>query len=224
MRPIVRGKNDKKFSDYPQARGDLVDRLGEYCSYCEMRLEASLHVEHVQPKAHHPKMRCQWDNLLLACVHCNSTKGNRNIEIEHYLWPDKDNTFLAFIYNEGGRITVNPALNNKQKECARNLLDLTGLDQNPGNNGKKSDKRWIYRKEAWERASRSLRRLCTNDTVEMREEIVEHAYSKGYWSIWMTVFKDDKDMLKRLIERIPGTHKDCFDKEGMPVSRKGGIV
>ena len=224
MRPVDKGKNEKKFSHYPQARGDLIDRVGEYCSYCEMRLEASLHVEHVQPKSFHPGLRCEWDNLLLACVHYNSAKGDRDIKIEDYLWPDKDNTFLAFIYDEGGRISVNPTLNNKQKECAGDLLDLTGLNKHPGSDKKSSDKRWIYRKEAWERASRSLKRLNINNTEEMRQEIVEHAYSKGYWSTWMTVFKDDKDMLKRLVERFPGTCKGCFDNEGRPVLRKGGIV
>jgi len=224
MRPVDKGKNEKKFSDYHQALSDLIDRLGEYCSYCEMRLEASLHVEHVQPKSLHPGLRCEWDNLLLSCVHCNSSKGHRDIKIEDYLWPDKDNTFLAFIYDEDGRLTVNPALNNKQKECASNLLKLVGLKKRSGNDPKSHDKRWTYRKEAWERALDSLRRLSINNTEEMRQEIVEHAYSKGYWSTWITVFKDDKDMLKRLVERFPGTCKECFDNKGRPILRKGGIV
>lgn len=58
MRPIDRGMcpkditgNIKKFSKYQDARGDLIDKLGEYCSYCEMQLDASLAVEHVQPKS-----------------------------------------------------------------------------------------------------------------------------------------------------------------------------
>jgi uncharacterized protein (TIGR02646 family) len=224
MRPVDKGKNEKKYSDYPQARGDLIDRLGEYCSYCEMRLEASLHVEHVQPKSLHPELRCEWDNLLLACGRCNSVKGDRNIKIEDYLWPDKNNTFMAFIYNEGGRITVNPTLNNKQKECAGNLLELVGLNKHPGNDPKSRDKRWKYRKDRWDLASSSLKLLNNNNTEEMREYIVEIAYLNGYWSIWMTVFKDDQDMLKRLIERFPGTCKGCFDKEGRSISRKDGVV
>lgn len=31
--------------------------MGEYCSYCGMRLEAALAVEHVKPKAHDPVAR-----------------------------------------------------------------------------------------------------------------------------------------------------------------------
>jgi len=224
MRPVDRGKNDKKFNHYRDAQGDLIERLDESCSYCERKLYSATQVEHVLPKSRHPELICQWDNLLLACANCNPTKGHEDIKREDYLWPDKDNTFLAFMYKEGGRITVNPELNDRQTKCAQNLLDLTGLQKYPGKNKKNKDRRWRQRKEAWEGALLSLKRLSNDNTKEMREEIVEHAFSRGHWSIWMTMFKNDTDMLKRLTERFPGTSKECFDKEGSPVPRKGGIV
>lgn len=224
MRPVDRGKNPKKFNHYRQAQGDLIKRLDDSCSYCEMKLHSAPQVEHVLPKIHHPELICQWDNLLLSCAYCNPRKGHRDIKMEDYLWPDKDNTFLAFIYSEGGRITVNPGLNNRQKECARNLLDLVGLRKNPANDPGSKDRRWIKRKEAWDKAIRSLRRLSDNNTEEMREEIFEHAFSRGNWSIWMTVFKKDMDMLKRLLEKFPGTCRECFDEEARPVPREGGVV
>jgi predicted RNA-binding protein with PIN domain len=46
MRPVVRGENTKIFKDYKDARRDLIEKLGEYCSYCEMRIPSSLDVEH----------------------------------------------------------------------------------------------------------------------------------------------------------------------------------
>jgi len=45
----------------------------------------------------------------------------------------------------------------------------------------------------------------------MREQIVLTATGHAYWSIWMTVFNDDPDMLQRLINAFPGTCADCFD-------------
>ena len=225
MRPINKGKNNKKFKKYPDAKPDLTERLGNYCSYCEMRLPASLAVEHVQPKVIHPELRLEWDNFLLGCTNCNSTKGDSKIKVEEYLWPDKDNTFLAFVYNEGGRITVNSKLDEKQRKCAQSILDLVGLQKQPGVIGlKNTDYRWRDRKEQWDAATRAFERLKNNDTKALREQIVETAYGGGHWSIWMTVFKNDGDMLKRFIDKFPGTSMECFDDMGVPIPRKNGIV
>ncbi len=224
MRPISKGKNNKKFNEYSQARGDLIDRLGQYCSYCEMKVTASLSVEHVQPKSHHPELRCEWDNFLLACTNCNSTKGDSKIRLKDYLWPDRDNTFLAFVYMEG-EININGKLEKHQKGCAQNILDLVGLQKRPGSKDlKASDRRWRNRREAWETASLSLKRLIVNDTEALREQIVVTAYLGGHWSIWMTVFKEDDDMLKRFLAKFPGTCKECFDEMGRPIPRESGMV
>jgi hypothetical protein len=42
MRPVVRGENTKIFKDYKDARRDLIEKLGEYCSYCEMRIPSCI--------------------------------------------------------------------------------------------------------------------------------------------------------------------------------------
>lgn len=225
MRPIEKGINNKTFNQYKDAKGDLIDRLGEYCSYCERKLNASLAVEHVQPKSLHPERRLEWDNFLLACVNCNSSKLAADIRLEDYLWPDKDNTFQAFVYKEGGLITVNDKLDVKQKKCAQNILALAGLQKRPRlNDSKGSDRRWRHRLEAWDTATASLDDLLKDDTEPLRKCIVRLAAANGHWSIWMTVFKDDRDMLKRFIESFPGTSKGCFDESGAPIPRKGGIV
>jgi hypothetical protein len=62
---------------YPTARGDLIRNIGQYCSYCEMPLAASLAVEHMLPKADFPNLTVAWTNLLLGCPSCNSTKSNK---------------------------------------------------------------------------------------------------------------------------------------------------
>ncbi|BAZ83207.1 hypothetical protein PN497_01795 [Sphaerospermopsis kisseleviana CS-549] len=40
----------------------------------------------------------------------------------------------------------------------------------------------------------------------------------------MTVFKDDPDMLNRLINAFPGTSGDCFDHEGKAIHRPKGRI
>ena len=54
MRPVNRGewpqdnqRNNIQYTDYQNARGELITRLGEICSYCEMHLDSSLaHIIH----------------------------------------------------------------------------------------------------------------------------------------------------------------------------------
>ncbi|BBO87500.1 HNH endonuclease [Desulfosarcina ovata] len=233
MRPVIRGNhptdgqgNDIVFNHYSKSRGPLIGRIGEYCSYCEMHLDSSLAVEHVKPKKHNPEEELHWDNFLLSCTNCNSTKGQEDVDLNEYLWPDTDNTFYALQYEEGGlvspsdRLNGNPAL----KQKAQDTITLTGLDKQPVNAPAASDRRWINRREAWDIAVESKSDLVNNDTPEMRRQIIRSATARGYWSIWMTVFEDDADMRRRLIEGFPGTCNACFDANNgyAPVSREGG--
>ncbi len=134
MRPVNRGiepidesGNKKTFSHYSEARSDLIDRLGEFCSYCEMHLDSALAVEHIMPKSEDPKKERDWNNFLLACPNCNSTKGKTNIILDDYFWPHRDNTFMVLAYKEGGRITPSDSLNEQQRIKAQKTLDLTGF-------------------------------------------------------------------------------------------------
>ncbi len=239
MRPIQKGEcpkddagNKIEYEDYQNARGALIERLGEYCSYCEMHLDAALAVEHILPKKPRGASTvCQervidWDNYLLSCSICNSTKGNNDINLQDYLWPHLDNTFLAFFYSEGGLIMPSDLLPESLKTKARDTLHLTGLDKNPGNDHKYKDRRCMNRKECWEIAQRQKKNLQMKDTNEMRSCIESLALAKGYWSIWMTIFQDDPDMLCRFINAFKGTASDCFDSTNRykPVSRNGGQV
>ena len=96
MRPVARltlfdaHGNLKSFSTYQEARPDLILAFGEYCSYCEMHLDASLAVEHVQPKDLNPGLALSWSNFLLGCTNCNSTKSNKAPGLANCFWPDRD--------------------------------------------------------------------------------------------------------------------------------------
>ncbi len=217
MRPVERGappKNEtglpKEFKDYKFARPDLINRIGEYCSYCEMHLDASLAIEHVKPKVHHPSHALRWDNFLLACTNCNSIKGSSDIDPEDYYWPDKDNTALILEYQEDGIVRAKRTLPPGPRKKAENTIELTGLDRTPVGNPTASDRRWLNRMEAWDIAMDSLNDLREADNPPMRRQIVRCAQAKGFWSVWMTVFRDDVDMRKRLIEAFPGAFPRVF--------------
>lgn len=222
MRPVIRGTcptqddgTDVVFNAYPMARGKLIERLGECCSYCEVHLDTSLAVEHVQPKkppgavANDPIRELCWDNFLLACTNCNSTKDNVDVVLDDYLWPDRDNTFLALTYKPGGLVEAAPGHNNIRAE---RTINLVGLHKKPSDREQEttaSDRRWNNRREAWDIAIESKQNLAQLNHPVMRAQIVLQI--QGFWSVWMTVFRDDPDMLERILAHIPGTATHCFD-------------
>ena len=239
MRPVTRDVRpqdanglDIEFKEYAHARSELIKRLGEYCSYCEMHLDTSLAVEHMQPKK--PPGTAQvmtgreldWNNFLLACPNCNSTKGNTDVDFIDFLWPDRDNTFRALCYSEGGIIepSKDREIDDTIREKAKKIIELTGLDKHPLNDPEASDRRWKNRRETWDIAQRSKKNLEKVNVQEMRDQIILTATGHAYWSVWMTVFKDDPDMRQRLINAFQGTCADCFDPSAgySPIARAGG--
>lgn len=73
-------------------------------------------------------------------------------------------------------------------------------------------------------AMRARTRLLENNIEAMKEQIMDTVKSKGYWSIWMTVFSDNPDMKQRFISEFSGTADDCFDSNNnyIPIPRPGG--
>lgn len=233
MRPVCRGDaptnaagTPRQYRHYGQAKWDLVDRIGEYCSYCEMRLPAELAVEHILPKGTNPDQELVWSNFLLACRSCNSIKKgsqDNGLTVDECLWPDRDNTFRALRYDTGGLVSCNVAAPAGLVQLAKNTIWMTGLDRVPGHPQlSPKDRRWMGRQTAWGCAELALANLRQSDTDEMRGQIVETAVARGHWSIWMTVFADDQDMLQRLIGAFPGTATDCFDDQCVAVARPNG--
>jgi uncharacterized protein (TIGR02646 family) len=263
MRPVVRGKwptdeqdREIQFNKYTEARGELIARMGEYCSYCETKINSDLAVEHIRPKKPKGAMEnissreLDWNNFLLACKNCNSTKGNKEVVLDDYFWPDRDNTFRALKYSEGGIVSPSDDLDVGLKEKAQATITLTGLDKRPSNDPKasdrrwehrmetwniavdceadlkESDRRWKHRKEAWDLAVNCEADLKKDDIKKIRDRIIVTAKAMGFWSIWTTVFKDHPEMLKGFIKAFPGTSEECFDEsEGYKaVNRVGGNI
>lgn len=73
----VRSRYYKELGQYTNAHHDLISTVGYYCSYCGIPVGIGVHVEHKLPKLSYPDRAVLWDNFLLACDNCNSSKGEK---------------------------------------------------------------------------------------------------------------------------------------------------
>lgn len=229
MRPVRRNNSPiaQDYSNYKDAKTDLVSRIGSgwnnglhlasYCSYCERPISTNLAVEHIEPKDGpygQPLLMGRWNNFLLACVNCNSTKKDKQVIFNDLYFPDRDNTFYAFEYLADGNIQpLNPA-----DQIATDTLKLTGLDkaqrQTLDIQGRMiAEDRSSQRMEIWKQAEICLQSYITNlGNSAVRDLIVSNAISSGFFSIWMTVFCGVTEMLIRFVEAFSGTRDSgCFD-------------
>lgn len=229
MRPVERGPwplddhgKPKQFKSYDKFRADLIDRMGQYCSYCNQKLPASLAVEHVQPKALVPALKLNWDNFLLGCTNCNSTKTDKPVNLTDFVWPDIHNTYLAFIYSADGKVKVNPALNSDVRKKAQNMLDLVGLQKYP-DEPTASDRRWKNRRDTFGKAFITLslyrsakQKGAGDEALALIKFLVNE---NGFFSIWMQVFEAHPEVKNEIISAFPGTAISAFDHHFHPVMR-----
>ena len=169
-------------------------------------------------------LRGRWENFLLSCVNCNSTKGDKDVVLANALLPDRDNTAAAYEYTMDGKITIPARLTTDQRTIAERTLALTGLDRPVSavvdSNGRLvAVDRVAQRMEIWLIAQESKSDLQANPTDAVRRQIARTAIGHGHFSIWMTVFSDDVAVRKLLIAEFRGTATECFDANSTaPVS------
>ena len=235
MRPVLKIKwpeDDgipRSYNPHTKAKNDLEGNLGFYCSYCEV-FSSDLEVEHVISRDQDHTLSHDWDNFLVACGRCNGrdNKSNRLVDLGTMHFPHRNNTFLSFIYMEGGYVIVNPALTGSESFThAENLLNLIGLDKIPGNpkypNLNQNDTRWKHRRVAWELAVKYLPKFESGDLTAA--EIAEFASQKGFFSVWYTVFNAYPTVKQALIQIYSGTAVNCFDPDNtfQPIPRNPHI-
>lgn len=211
MRPINKGSAPKTYVKYEDARDDLIERIGMYCSYCEMIIKNMPAVEHVIPR-NNGGPELEWENFLLSCIYCNSNKSDDNHGRVGFLWPDEDNTFKAFKYEKGKPITVNSKLSEEDKERAQNTINLLELNREPHTVGwnNHKDTRYISRISAWGKAYESLKDWDEFPCEVIANCIARTAISEGHFSIWMEVFKNHKPIMERFVNEFKGTEKRYF--------------
>lgn len=231
MRPVNKGKSPyQKIDDYSEAFPYLEKQLGGYCSYCEFPIKHVLEVEHIASKSKGGD-RTDWNNLLLGCKYCNTRKGKKTSpeDVDEYIWPDRDNTALAYTYRNGV-----PEVNEKKLlevdstgkfyRKAKKLFDLVQLDHVP--NEKEKDRRFLERNRAFQIAQESLsnwretkRIVDDSKALELYKNIIATtALAVGFFSVWMTVFSEEPEILLMLIEKFPNTRREYFDKTGHPMA------
>lgn len=237
MRPVRRGPSPSltDFKPYSGAKSDLISKIsfgsyknqqiGHYCSYCERRIPTNLAIEHIQPKKGDfgkPELEGRWENFLLSCVNCNSSKGSTSVYFDYYLFPDRDNTFYAFEYFPNGQVQSSRNNSFINDILANNTLKLFGLDKDAINSSDTNlaiiaQDRVNQRREAWATAQDSLLDYENNQAVEVvKHMIVKLSLSVGFFSIWMAVFKDHEEMKNLFINSISGTRESgCFDSHGV---------
>jgi len=235
MRPIDKGDSPyKKIKEYQEAEPYLSERIGRYCSFCEMRINNAPAVEHKESKKSGGALT-EWSNLLLGCVYCNSRKSEKikKGELNKWLWPDQDNTFLGFTYED-----ALPKINEKYLKSiseevyrrARTMFNDLALDYNPAKElrATKKDKRWTIRLETLGVAEEAKEIWLKSKNTEFKDSqiknIVNQAKGYGFFSIWMMIFENEKEVRNSLIKAFPGTSKKCFDENGVPVNRDKGVL
>jgi len=232
VRPVNKGETPYVLiKNYGEALPYLEERIGCYCSYCEFPISHVPEVEHIFAKSKGGSLT-EWANLLLVCKYCNTRKGTiigDNIK-EIWLWPDINNTFLAFTY-DGSKPKVNE---NFMKNIDESLLtrakimfaDLK-LDNIPLSPNDK-DRRWMKRLNTYNKAKEYFNdwQMFKNSKYEgqLLKCIFDLAKSEGFFSVWMNIFADEPEVCNGLINSFIGTDKNSFDNNGKPVIRVNGEI
>ena len=154
MRPINKGESPyKKINEYKDALPYLERRIGMYCSYCEFSIPHVPEVEHVVSKSKGGDLT-DWNNLNLGCKYCNTRKKAQTMpeNKKNYLWPDEDNTAIAYSYINGipkvnEELLIKLDSTGDYLKRARNTYNLVGLGNLPM--GKDRDRRFGQRNTAY---------------------------------------------------------------------------
>lgn len=229
MRAVNKGDSPyESIKEYQDAIPFQEKRIGLYCSYCEMSIQHVPEVEHKVSKSLGGELTV-WENLLLGCKYCNTRKKDKVApqDKDLYLWPDEDNTAIAYVYEYGY-----PKVN---KEClqeldptgnlykkADNTYKVVGLGNDPTKKIGEKDRRFLSRNSTYYKAQTSLkswknvREASFLLKEDMKRQILMTATAEGFFSVWLTVFSGEPEICNALIESFPGTRKECYDELGRP--------
>ena len=201
---------------------DKLDRLQDVLNH----IASTAPLSTSSPKSIVPNLRLEWENFLLACQNCNSTKGDTNINADNintYVWPDTDDTYHLIEY-DAVTAMPRPAANLPQDlaEKVQRLISLVGLDKPQPKVGtvaynKCADRRVESRFQVLDLARQYHKILLTTPEGKDRDTLIDAmidlSKAYGHWSIWMHTFEDIPEVRTKLLDSLPGTRKDCFKEE-----------
>ncbi len=226
MRPVDKGVAPREYTDYGQARHDLAERIGYYCSYCEMKVYNSIEIEHILPQNQGGDV-LSWDNFLLSCKYCNTIKSDHNSNITDFFWPDRDNTDLVFEYDEANVIYPKALPTAQLITKATATINLLGLNRYPGspNQPTDADTRWRSREQVWTIAKKEYFNWNEAPIIQMARSIANCAFISGHYSIWLKVFENEQMVLEEIDRRY--STKFLFKQyhpNGTRVVRPTGLI
>ena len=253
MRPVRKGSSPipGDFKNYKDAKTELISRISlgtvnncqySYCSYCETPVKPkNLAVEHIKfkqaPKNKpesirwaRPDLEGRWNNYLLSCSSCNSIKGTKSVFFKYFVFPDRDNTFSSFVYKPDGEIKPNPSHRLTMQIISNNTLSLVGLNkiisEEKDSKGKLiTTERKQMRMEAWLQSENARKAYESGHCSHHFEQVIlSLMLATGYFSVWMTVFKDHSRMKNLFIDSVSGTRDSgCFDLHGDAVNAHSNL-
>lgn len=222
-----------EFDPYGNAKPDLVTELGKFCSFCEKSLTRSaFHVEHILAKGclipgsqtlKYPHLKKRWDNFLLACVNCNSVKGDKDVAVLAPFMPHENNLLHFLEIQTGGMIVMKTGVVGNDRIRTQAFIDLVGLDRIPGHaQFSMKDDRWDERLEAYDLAGRYLAKYTSNPPTADIESIVDLAMAIGFYTIWYQFFIGHDPVINAfingftrsdgsIVEPFPSTCNNSFD-------------
>jgi uncharacterized protein (TIGR02646 family) len=230
MKPVEKGVAPQAYLNYGAAKPDLINRLGAQCSYCERAADPqNLDVEHIYPKAGHPKREVEWENFLISCKSCNSFKnvylgaGRKRNLLGRFIWPHRENTMNAFRYLQDGRVEVKDTVKGSLRTAAIATSEMVGMLQSPARAEDYKRLGLAYdgvskREEQWRKAAGFRQMYLENPKPEHAISIAGGAAAMGNFSVWMQVFHDRPEVRAELIHAFKADPA-CFDNNTSPLPK-----
>lgn len=230
MKPVNKGPAPKRYSAYSEAKPDLVEKLGPFCSYCEAYgSPTALDVEHIYPRGAHPARERQWENFLLSCKSCNSKKnarlgsGRQRSLHTRFLWPHLDNTARAFQYSASGAVSPATGLSKQNQGLAVETISMIGFMSSPGAAAAYAARSTPYtgvsiREDIWRQAESIKKNYVAHASAEFAKTLAGLAANVGYFSVWMEVFHDRPEFRNELIAAFKAD-RQCFDAQSLAVTK-----
>lgn len=101
------------------------------CVYCGWNSEhydsASFHIEHVKSRSENPSLEDDYNNLVLSCPICNTSKNKKQLPSE--LDPISNEFSELFYRNHRGAIVINNTLSSDKKILSNKYISTIGLSK-----------------------------------------------------------------------------------------------
>lgn len=157
----------------------LVEEFYNKCYICENKEPSSLNIEHFKPHRGNEELKFKWNNLFLACAHCNNIKSDKYDNILDCTNPEHDVEKWIKYYADTFPRTKVEITSLKDEEIVNNTVELL----NKVYNGT------TYQKEV----------EGENIVKKLKKELIK--FQTNLWEYDEAVDKEEKDYYIRKIKK-----------------------